>query len=130
MQNDAPGLRIDAAKAVVKNLIGAVPDSARMGLMVYGTGTDWTESSKAAGCADIRTLAPVGTVDKAALTSAVDGIKASGYTPVGASLRAASEALADVKGRGQSSWSLTASIPALLPPRAASPRNSPPPAPS
>ncbi|MET1063621.1 MAG: VWA domain-containing protein [Arthrobacter sp.] len=96
--DDAPGLRIDAAKSAVKNLIGAVPDSARMGLMVYGTGTDSAPASKAAGCADIRTLAPVGAVDKAALTTAVDGIKASGYTPVGASLRAASEALADVKG--------------------------------
>lgn len=39
MQNDAPGLRIDAAKAAVKNLIGAVPDSSRTGPMVYGTGT-------------------------------------------------------------------------------------------
>lgn len=98
MQDDAPGLRIDAAKSAVKNLIGAVPDSARMGLMVYGTGTDSAASSKAAGCADIRTLAPVGAVDKAALTTAVDGIKATGYTPVGASLRAASEALGDVRG--------------------------------
>jgi Ca-activated chloride channel family protein len=98
LENDAPGLRIDAAKDAVKNLIGAVPDSARMGLMVYGTGTDWAESSKAAGCADIRTLAPVGPLDKAALTSAVDGIKASGYTPVGASLRAADQALAGVEG--------------------------------
>lgn len=98
MQDDAPGLRIDAAKSAVKNLIGAVPDSARMGLMVYGTGTDSAASSKAAGCADIRTLAPVGAVDKAALTTAVDGIKATGYTPVGASLRKASEALGDVKG--------------------------------
>lgn len=97
MQDDAPGLRIDAAKSAVKNLIGAVPDSARMGLMVYGTGTDSAASSKAAGCTDIRTLAPVGAVDKAALTAAVDGIKATGYTPVGASLRAASEALGDVK---------------------------------
>lgn len=99
MQDDAPGLRIDAAKSAVKNLIGAVPDSARMGLMVYGTGTDSAPSSKAAGCADIRTLAPVGAVDKASLTAAVDGIKATGYTPVGASLRAASEALAGVKGK-------------------------------
>jgi Ca-activated chloride channel family protein len=98
LQNDAPGLRIDAAKSAVKNLIGAVPDSARMGLMVYGTGTDSAEASKAAGCADIRTLAPVGTVDKPALTAAVDGITASGYTPVGASLRAAGQALAGVEG--------------------------------
>jgi Ca-activated chloride channel family protein len=79
MQNGGPGLRIDAAKAAVKNLIGAVPDSARMGLTVYGTGTDSAPSSKAAGCADIRTLAPVGALDKAALTTAVDGIKATGY---------------------------------------------------
>ena len=97
-ERDAPGSRIDAAKAAVKNLIGAVPDSARMGLMVYGTATDSAKASKAAGCTDIRTLAPVGTVDKAALTTAVDGIKASGYTPVGASLRTASKALAGEKG--------------------------------
>ncbi|MDI3213276.1 hypothetical protein [Arthrobacter sp. AL12] len=66
--------------------------------MVHGTGSDSAASSKTAGCADIRTLAPAGAVDKAALTAAVDGSKATGYPPVGASLRTASEALADVNG--------------------------------
>ncbi|GLB67256.1 vWA domain-containing protein [Arthrobacter mangrovi] len=98
LNDDAPGLRIDAAKAAVKDLIDDVPDSARMGLMVYGTGTDSSPGAKKAGCSDIKTLAPVGPVDKDKLTAAVDDIKAAGYTPVGASLRAADKALAGEEG--------------------------------
>ncbi len=98
LAKDAPGLRIDAAKDAVKNLINTVPDDARMGLMVYGSGTDSSPASAAAGCKDIKTLAPIGNVNKSALVNQVDGIKASGYTPVGASLRAAGEALQDVEG--------------------------------
>ena len=92
-QADAPGPRIDAAKAAVTGLVGSLPAGAQVGLMVYGTGTGSADADKAAGCRDIRTLVPVGPLDPAALAAQVAGIGASGYTPIGSALTAAADAL-------------------------------------
>jgi Ca-activated chloride channel family protein len=91
--DDAPGPRIDAAKAAVINLIDALPADATVGLQVYGTGTGSTDAEKAAGCTDIKTLVPVGPADTAALKAQVAGVVAAGYTPIGNALRAAADAL-------------------------------------
>lgn len=90
---DAPGPRIDAAKNAVRTLIDGLPDGSPVGLVVYGTSTDSSDEAKTAGCQDIKTLAPVGPVDRSAFTAALDGVVASGYTPLGASLRAAASEL-------------------------------------
>ncbi|WP_420121039.1 vWA domain-containing protein, partial [Nakamurella sp.] len=92
-QDDAPGPRIDAAKAAVTDLVASLPADAQVGLMVYGTGTGSADTDKAAGCQDVRTLVPVGPLDPAALTAQVAGIGASGYTPIGTALNAAADAL-------------------------------------
>ena len=47
-QADAPGPRIDAAKRAVGELVAALPDAARVGLTVYGTGTGSSDAEKAA----------------------------------------------------------------------------------
>jgi Ca-activated chloride channel family protein len=90
---DAPGSRIEAARSAVTNLVNGLPSTARVGLEVYGTGTGNAPSDKAAGCKDIKTLVPVGTLDKASFITTVSQIKASGYTPIGNALRAAAAAL-------------------------------------
>jgi Ca-activated chloride channel family protein len=92
-QADAPGPRIDAAKDAVNQLIDGLPAGTQVGLQVYGTGTGSTDAEKAAGCADIRTLAPVGPLDAAGLKSQVAAVVAAGYTPIGNALRAAADAL-------------------------------------
>ena len=92
-QSDAPGPRIDAAKRAVTGLVTALPSDARVGLTVYGTSTGSGAADKAAGCKDIKQLIPVQAVDKAAFGTAVAGITASGYTPIGRSLQAAAAAL-------------------------------------
>ena len=92
-QDDAPGPRIDAAKQAVNQLIDGLPASTQVGLQVYGTGTGSTDAEKAAGCADIKTLAPVAQLDAAGLKSQVSSVVASGYTPIGNALRAAADAL-------------------------------------
>ena len=92
-QTDAPGPRIDAAKSAVTSLINSLPAQAQVGLQVYGTGTGSTDADRAAGCADIKTLAPVGPLTAASLTAQVNSVTASGYTPVGNALRAAADAL-------------------------------------
>ncbi|WGW12057.1 VWA domain-containing protein [Saxibacter everestensis] len=90
---DSSGTRMDAAKDATKSLIDSVPADARLGLSAYGTSTSSADSAKAAGCKDVKTLAKVGPVDKARLKKTVEGIKASGYTPVGAALKAAAAEL-------------------------------------
>jgi len=92
-EDDAPGPRIEAAKKAASTLVDGLPDGAPVGLIVYGTATDDSDAARAAGCQDIKTLVPVAPVDKAAFTTAVNGVVASGYTPLGSSLRAAATAL-------------------------------------
>lgn len=92
-EDDAPGPRIDAAKKAASTLVDGLPDGAPVGLIAYGTSTDDSDAARATGCQDIKTLVPVAPVDKAAFIAAVNGVAASGYTPLGSSLRAAAAAL-------------------------------------
>src|ERR1700712_1910940 len=92
-QEDAPGPRIDAAKDAVNHLIDGLPASTRVGLQVYGTATGSTDAEKAAGCTDIKTLAPVGALDAASLQNQISTVNASGYTPIGNALKSAADAL-------------------------------------
>ncbi|MEV0248459.1 VWA domain-containing protein [Nocardia sp. NPDC050712] len=87
------GTKMDAAKNAVRSFVGAAPEASKVGLTVYGTGTGSTDAEKAAGCKDVTQLQAAQTIDKAALTAAVDGIVPSGFTPIGASLRKAAESL-------------------------------------
>ncbi|MFD4401998.1 VWA domain-containing protein [Nocardia sp. NPDC058499] len=87
------GTKMDAAKNAVRSFVTAAPDNAKVGLAAYGTGTGNSDAEKTAGCQDVQILHPAETVDKPALTAATDGIVPRGYTPIGASLRAAAAAL-------------------------------------
>ncbi len=91
--NDAPGPRITAAKKAVDALVDSLPSNARVGLLVYGTGTSSAGSAKAKGCQDIKQVVALGTVDKPAFKAAVAKVTASGYTPIGNSLKAAAQLL-------------------------------------
>lgn len=85
--------RMDAAKKAMNTLIEGLPVNIHVGLSVYGTSTGSSEGEKAAGCRDVRTLQPVGRVDRAAMRAKVAGISPRGYTPIGRSLRQAAAAL-------------------------------------
>lgn len=91
--DDAPGPRIDAAKRAVATLVDSLPEGAPMGLLVFGTSTGGSDAEKPAGCQDIRTLIGLGPLDRVSFGSAVAGVQASGYTPLAAALRAASDVL-------------------------------------
>jgi Ca-activated chloride channel homolog len=90
---DAPGARITAAKKAVDALVDSLPSNARVGLLVYGTGTSSAGSAKAKGCHDIKQIVRLGTVNKPAFKAAVATVKARGYTPIGNSLQAAAALL-------------------------------------
>lgn len=87
------GTRMDAAKRAVGSMVDGLPAEAQVGLAIYGAGTGSSGAEKAAGCRDVRVVQPVRTVDKAALKSAVNATKASGYTPIGQALRTAAAQL-------------------------------------
>ncbi|NIH82559.1 vWA domain-containing protein [Amycolatopsis viridis] len=87
------GTKMDAAKNALRRFIGSAPAQAQVGLTVYGTRTGSSDAEKAAGCQDVQVLTPPRTIDKPALTAAVDGIQPSGYTPIGTALRTAAGAL-------------------------------------
>lgn len=85
--------RMDAAKRAATALVKALPDKAPLGLTVYGARTGNKKKDKPAGCKDIEVKAPVAANQKPALTAAIAGVQASGYTPIGQALRVASGAL-------------------------------------
>lgn len=93
LESDAPGPRIDAAKAAATALVESLPQDAVVGLQAYGTGTGDSDAERSEGCQDVKTLVPVGPLDRNALTSQIAGITASGYTPIGTALREAAGAL-------------------------------------
>ncbi|WP_067861014.1 vWA domain-containing protein [Nocardia shimofusensis] len=95
LRPDPSGTMMDAAKNAVRSFVESAPEQSRVGLAAYGTGTSNDEAEKAAGCADVKILHKPEPLDRAALISAVDGIQASGWTPVGAALRQAAQALPD-----------------------------------
>jgi Ca-activated chloride channel family protein len=74
-------------------MVAGLPAEAQVGLAIYGAGTGSSGSEKAAGCRDVRVVSPVATVNKPLLTQAVNAAKASGYTPIGQSLRVAAAQL-------------------------------------
>lgn len=92
-QDDAPGPRIDAAKNAIHTLVSGLPDDAALGLIAYGTATGSSDAEKVAGCRDIKTVVPLGPLDRNAFAAGIDGLSASGYTPIMAALQQAAAAL-------------------------------------
>ncbi|WP_280262339.1 vWA domain-containing protein [Nocardia abscessus] len=90
---DPAGTMMDAAKNAVRAFVAAAPAESKVGLVTYGTGTGNAEADKAAGCRDVHLLRRADPLDKAALTTAVDGIQARGWTPMGPALRQAADAM-------------------------------------
>nr|WP_051161134.1 VWA domain-containing protein [Nocardia transvalensis] len=90
---DSGGTMMDSAKRATRSFVSAAPDAAKVGLMTYGTSTGNAPEEKAAGCRDVSLLRRPDTLDKGALTAAVDGITARGWTPMGVALKQAAEAL-------------------------------------
>jgi len=86
---------IEKAKDAVLELVAALPDGMQVGLRVYGHRE--SNSDPVRGCLDTELLAPVAPLDRAAIGAAIEGLEASGYTPIGLSLQ---EAAADLPETG------------------------------
>lgn len=90
---DAPGPRIDAAKAAARGLVAALPDATTIALQTYGTTTGSAPEDKPAGCQDVTPLIPLQPLDRATMNTAIDAITPSGYTPISLALRTAANQL-------------------------------------
>jgi len=86
---------IDKAKDAILELVDSLPDDMLVGLRVYGHREPNTD--RARGCQDTELIAPVAPLDRVAIRTAIEGIEASGYTPIGLSLQ---EAAADLPEAG------------------------------
>jgi Ca-activated chloride channel family protein len=82
--------KIEIAKRAVRELVGALPADARLGLVVYG-------HRSLNDCDDIELLIPPGPVDQAVFVAAVEGIKPRGMTPLSAAMVFAARALDYIK---------------------------------
>ena len=96
---DPSGLtKIEAAKKALTGVVGALPDTAQVGLRVYGATVDGKGKPTPAACADTRLVSPIGPLDKAGLTSSIAAVRALGETPIAGSLTAA---MADLGAAGK-----------------------------
>lgn len=84
--------RMAAAKDALNDLVGTLPASSNVGLRVYGATQD-------TGCDDTTLVAPVAPLDRGGLRRQIRGFQPRGDTPIGPSLQAAAEDLADAPGR-------------------------------
>lgn len=90
---DAPGQRLEAAKAAVTDVVTLLPWGHEVGLVVYGSSTGPSDAEQAAGCEDVvvaREVAPRGQRDVAGVLAQ---LQPSGFSPIGASLEAAADLL-------------------------------------
>ncbi|MEG9226870.1 vWA domain-containing protein [Aeromicrobium sp. Sec7.5] len=90
---DAPGQRLEAAKAAVTEVVTLLPWGHEVGLVVYGSGTGSSDAEQVAGCQDVvvaREVAPRGQRDVAGVLAQ---LQPSGYTPIGLSLQTAADLL-------------------------------------
>ena len=95
-QTDAGGeTRMDAAKEATHTFLDGVTEDSELGFITYGTGTSNAPEEREAGCEDVTTLAPLASGQLDDIRGEVDGIEASGYTPMGPALRQAADELPD-----------------------------------
>lgn len=91
--------RMDVAKEAVSGLVPLLPEDASVGLMTYGNSDPQTAASQEAGCQDVKLLVEPDGLDSDRLLQEIDAVQPSGYTPIGLSLRKATEALPEAEMR-------------------------------
>ena len=83
--------KITIAKEAMASIIESMPDTARVGLILYG-------HRRKGDCDDVERAVALGVVDKPALSAAIEGINPKGKTPITRSLRAAVDILRTEEG--------------------------------
>ncbi|MGB3602626.1 vWA domain-containing protein [Gordonia sp. (in: high G+C Gram-positive bacteria)] len=79
---DAPGVRLEAAKSAVTALAGGLPADTDFAVVAFGSELPAARTSQNIGCTDVKTVLPLGPLDKSKLQIALTGITAQGFTPI------------------------------------------------
>ena len=87
------GTKMDAAKKALIHALDSVPSNAEVGLRVYGADVDGNGAP--GSCTDSRLAHPVGAMDKAGLTSAINQFQPRGDTPIAYALKEGAKDLGD-----------------------------------
>ncbi len=85
------GTKIEAAKSALADVVEQLPDSAQVGIRVFGAKVLMRTDPGA--CTDTQNVVPVGPLDRARLTSAVQRYEPYGETPIGNALKGAAKDL-------------------------------------
>jgi Ca-activated chloride channel family protein len=83
--------KITIAKETMASIISTMPDTARVGLILYG-------HRREGDCDDVERAVALGVVDKRALSAAINDLNPKGKTPITRSLRAAADILRTEQG--------------------------------
>ena len=83
--------KITIAKETMASIVESMPDTAQVGLILYG-------HRRKGDCDDVELAVALGPVDKAALSATIEGINPKGKTPITRSLRAAAEVVRTEEG--------------------------------
>jgi Ca-activated chloride channel homolog len=86
------GRKIDVAREALRILVEKLPQTTKVGLSTYGI-------QRAKGCDDFQMLAPLGTLDNAAMLQLIDSVEPAprSLTPIGFSLQRVADSLKDVQ---------------------------------
>src|SRR5689334_2161124 len=74
--------KLDAARRAAAEFLDATPPDVEVGLVVFGHKGDSSKGGKAASCAGVETLYPVGPANRPAIEAALAGLRATGWTPL------------------------------------------------
>ncbi|MDO7842349.1 vWA domain-containing protein [Sphingomonas immobilis] len=86
--------KMDAAKRAAASFLASVPAGTRVGLVAFGHKGDNSRQAKAASCSGVETLYPLGQANAAEVTHALEGVKATGWTPLASAISTAGKAFA------------------------------------
>ena len=84
--------KLAAAKKALRGFVAGTPDSVELGFEVFGHKGANNAGGKAASCAGIETLLPLGTAAYKRFDAILDRFQPRGYTPLAAALKQAGEA--------------------------------------
>lgn len=75
------------AKAAVSRFVSQLPNTANVGLLVYGHKGSSQKADQAVSCAGIDTVYPISALNQATFNRAVNSVQPTGYTPITAALQ-------------------------------------------
>ncbi|TRW17002.1 vWA domain-containing protein [Glacieibacterium frigidum] len=81
--------KLDAAKRAAAGFLNGVPTGTQIGLVAFGHRGTNRPDGKAASCAAVETLYPLGTADRARIDAAMQGFRPAGWTPLAAAITTA-----------------------------------------